>query len=75
MILDETEHELIQQRLIVDALREVVPARQLGMKAILVRTGLHRSQRPRLSEEVPDIELPDETGLPAAVRERTERAS
>jgi FMN phosphatase YigB (HAD superfamily)/RimJ/RimL family protein N-acetyltransferase len=48
--------------------KDVVPARQLGMKAILVRVGLHRHQRPRLPEEVPDAELDGVTGLAKAVR-------
>jgi putative hydrolase of the HAD superfamily len=46
---------------------DVIPAKQLGMKTVLVRIGLHRSQQPRTSFEMPDIELPGIEGLGAAV--------
>jgi FMN phosphatase YigB (HAD superfamily) len=42
---------------------DIVPARQLGMKAVLVRVGLHRNQRPRIPDEMPDAELPGIDGL------------
>ncbi|MHC4472813.1 MAG: HAD family hydrolase [Planctomycetota bacterium] len=48
--------------------KDVVPARQLGMKAVLVRVGLHRDQQPRIPSEVPDVELSSVTGLADAVR-------
>ena len=53
--------------------KDVVPAKQLGMKTILVRTGLHRNQQPRIPFEVPDAELEGVLGLAAAVREVAER--
>ena len=47
---------------------DVVPARMLGMKAVLVRMGLHRGQQPRTPSEHPDVELASVAGLGAAVR-------
>jgi len=47
--------------------KDVVPARQVGMKTIRIRVGIHRDQEPRIPFEVPDIELPGVTGLDAAV--------
>jgi HAD superfamily hydrolase (TIGR01549 family) len=46
---------------------DVIPARQLGMKVVLVRVGLHRNQRPRIPWEEPDAELDGITGLGQAV--------
>lgn len=40
---------------------DIIPAKQLGMKTVLIRTGLHRNQVPRTPAEIPDAEL---TGLP-----------
>jgi FMN phosphatase YigB (HAD superfamily) len=48
---------------------DIIPARQLGMKAILVRVGLHREQRPRIPQEIPDAEIEGVCGLADAVRE------
>ena len=36
---------------------DIVPARKLGMKAILLRVGSHRNQRIRCPEEAPDREI------------------
>jgi HAD superfamily hydrolase (TIGR01509 family) len=47
--------------------KDVVPAKQAGMKTILVRVGLHRHQQPRIPFDVPDAELPGVAGLAAAV--------
>ena len=47
---------------------DVVPSKMLGMKTVLVRTGLHRSQKPRTPSERPDVELGSVVGLGAAVR-------
>jgi len=38
------------------------------MKAVLVRGGLHAGQRPRLPEEVPEVERESVVGLAEAVR-------
>jgi putative hydrolase of the HAD superfamily len=46
---------------------DVVPAKQLGMKAIRIRVGLHRNQEPRTPDELPDAELESVEGLAAAV--------
>ena len=42
---------------------DIIPARQLGMKVVLVRVGLHRNQRPRIPDEIPDRELSGIDGL------------
>jgi putative hydrolase of the HAD superfamily len=43
--------------------KDVIPAKLLGMKTILVRVGLHRNQQPRIPFEVPDAELDSIAGL------------
>ena len=48
---------------------DIIPARQLGMKAVLVRVGLHRQQQPRIPAEIPDAEIEGIQGLADAVRE------
>jgi HAD superfamily hydrolase (TIGR01549 family) len=53
--------------------KDVVPARMVGMRTVLVRVGLHRNQQPRLPEEVPDVELPSVVGLAAAIEELADR--
>lgn len=53
--------------------KDVVPAKQLGMKTILIRTGLHRNQQPRIPFEVPDAELEGVPGLAAAVQRVAEQ--
>jgi FMN phosphatase YigB (HAD superfamily) len=47
--------------------KDVIPAKLLGMKTILIRTGLHKNQQPRIPFEVPDAELEGVTGLAKAV--------
>ncbi len=48
---------------------DVIPAKHLGMKTILVRVGLHRNQQPRIPFEIPDVELESITGLARAALE------
>src|SRR5205814_985402 len=36
---------------------DIVPARVLGMRTVLFRTGRHREQQPRAFDEVPDVEV------------------
>ena len=47
--------------------KDVIPAKQLGMRTILVRVGLHRNQQPRIPFEIPDAELDRVVGLADAV--------
>ena len=47
---------------------DIVPPKMLGMKTVLVRTGLHKSQQPRMPSERPDVELGSVVGLGAAVK-------
>jgi HAD superfamily hydrolase (TIGR01549 family) len=47
--------------------KDVIPAKQLGMKTILIRSGLHRNQQPRVPFEIPDIELLTVQGLADAI--------
>lgn len=49
--------------------KDVIPAKQLGMKTILLRTGIHKYQKPRVPFEIPDKELPGLSGLAQAARE------
>jgi ribonucleotide monophosphatase NagD (HAD superfamily) len=43
--------------------KDVIPARLVGMRTVRIRLGLHREQRARSPEEVPDAELPSVVGL------------
>jgi putative hydrolase of the HAD superfamily len=43
--------------------KDVIPAKLLGMKTILIRVGLHRNQQPRIPFELPDAELESLVGL------------
>jgi putative hydrolase of the HAD superfamily len=54
---------------------DVIPARQLGMKTVLVRVGLHRNQEPRIPSEEPDVELQGIAGLGRAVLEVARKSS
>src|SRR4029078_11692869 len=47
----------------------VAPAKLLGMKAVLFRTGRHAGQLPRSADEVPDAVVTDRDGLEAAIME------
>ena len=47
---------------------DIVPPKILGMKTVLVRTGLHRGQQPRMPSERPDVEIGSVVGLGAAVK-------
>lgn len=46
---------------------DVVPAKALGMAAVLLRSGRHRRQRPRSSAEEPDAVVTDVLELEAAI--------
>lgn len=46
--------------------KDVSPARQVGMRTIRVRVGLHKRQEPRIPAEVPDAELAGVRGLAEA---------
>jgi len=47
--------------------KDVIPARQLGMKTVMVRGGLHRNQYPRIPDEIPDAEINGVAGLAETV--------
>jgi HAD superfamily hydrolase (TIGR01662 family) len=46
---------------------DIAPARTLGMRTVLFRSGRHIDQRPRCADEVPDAEVRDVAGLRAAL--------
>jgi HAD superfamily hydrolase (TIGR01549 family) len=46
---------------------DVVPAKLLGMKAVLYRVGRHKNQQPRAPEEVPDAQIDNVTQLDKVV--------
>lgn len=46
---------------------DIAPARWLGMRTVLLRTGRHIDQQPRSWEETPDAEVRDVVGLRAAL--------
>jgi FMN phosphatase YigB (HAD superfamily) len=43
--------------------KDIIPAKLMGMKTILIRTGLHKNQQPRIPFEVPNAELGNLAGL------------
>ena len=47
--------------------KDIIPAKMVGMKTIRICVGLHKNQRPRIPDEVPDLELPNIAGLASAV--------
>ena len=47
--------------------KDIIPARQLGMKTIRIRGGLHKDQTPRIPFEIPDITMESVVGLAEAV--------
>jgi putative hydrolase of the HAD superfamily len=42
---------------------DIAPAKLLGMRTVLIRTGRHREQRPRSWDERPDAEVMDAAGI------------
>jgi 8-oxo-dGTP diphosphatase/putative hydrolase of the HAD superfamily len=46
---------------------DIVPAKSLGMAAVLLRSGRHRRQRPRSPAEEPDVVVTDILELEAAI--------
>lgn len=53
--------------------KDIIPAKQVEMKTILIRVGLHKSQQPRIPFEIPDAELDGVPGLAAAVQKLAEQ--
>ena len=47
--------------------KDIIPARQVGMKTILIRMGLYKNQQPRIPFEIPDAELDSIKGLTEAL--------
>jgi ribonucleotide monophosphatase NagD (HAD superfamily) len=35
--------------------KDIIPAKMVGMKTIRVKTGIHKNQKPRIPEEIPDL--------------------
>jgi len=52
---------------------DIIPAKQLGMRTILVRVGIHRDQKPRIPFEIPDLELNSVSGLSKIILKVAER--
>ena len=46
---------------------DIVPARTLGMRTVLLRSGRHRGQQARLWDEAPDVEVHDIAALEQAL--------
>ena len=47
--------------------KDVIPAKLMRMRTILIRVGLHKNQQPRIPFEVPDLELGGVSGLADAL--------
>ena len=52
--------------------KDVIPAKLMGMKTILIRVGLHKDQQARIPFEMPDLELNGVPGLAAALHKLAE---
>jgi len=52
--------------------KDVIPAKLMRMRTILIRVGLHRNQQPRIPFEVPDMELNGVPGLARALHKLAE---
>jgi putative hydrolase of the HAD superfamily len=46
---------------------DIVPARQLGMRTVRLRTGRHATQEPRTADERPEVEVTDVAGMREAI--------
>jgi len=46
---------------------DIVPARQLGMRTVRLRTGRHAGQEPRTDDERPEVEVTDVAGMLEAI--------
>jgi putative hydrolase of the HAD superfamily len=46
---------------------DIAPAKLLGMRTVLFRTGRHRNQQPRSWDEIPDLEVTDVPELQRAI--------
>jgi putative hydrolase of the HAD superfamily len=52
---------------------DIVPAKLLGMRTVLIRTGRHREQQPRSWDERPDAEAMDAAGILKAIETMLEK--
>jgi FMN phosphatase YigB (HAD superfamily) len=52
--------------------KDVIPAKLMRMRTILIRVGLHRNQQPRIPFEMPDLELGGVSGLARALHKLAE---
>jgi len=50
--------------------KDIAPAKYLGMKTVRIKTGIHINQKPRIPEEIPDLELNGINGMAAAILDR-----
>lgn len=46
---------------------DIIPARELGMRTVRLRTGRHASQEPRSDDDRPDFEVTDIVGMRTAI--------
>ncbi len=53
---------------------DIVPARVLGMRTVLFRTGRHIAQQPRSVDEVPDLEVHNVPDLQGAIERLSARS-
>ena len=49
---------------------DIIPAKQNNMGTVFVRTGIYKSQRPRIPEEVPDVILDGLNGMADKIIEK-----
>ncbi len=71
--LEVEPHECIMVGDRID--NDIAPARLLGMRTVLFRTGRHIAQQPRSPEDLPDAEVTTVEGLTAAIKSLVYRLS
>ncbi len=71
--LEVEPHECIMVGDRID--NDIAPARLLGMRTVLFRTGRHIAQQPRSPDELPDAEVTTVEGLTAAITSLVYRLS
>ncbi|MGD9934491.1 MAG: HAD family hydrolase [Dehalococcoidia bacterium] len=52
---------------------DIAPARSLGMKTVLLRSGRHRAQQPRSWDEEPDVTVFDSQGIADGIEQLRQR--
>jgi putative hydrolase of the HAD superfamily len=59
-VLSKAGVEAVNSIMVGDRIdKDIIPAKMIGMKTVRIRTGIHKDQKPRQYEEIPDYEIDD----------------